>query len=240
LWKRYFTQIGLPLVGAGAVLAPGFVIYSIESIRKKHWWAIASLSWVLGYLFLYAVRLPVTYQHGRYVIPAMPIYFILSLMGVLYWNQTYHRSTWRRILSRSWQVCITIILIVFWVQGARAYAIDVGIIESEMVDTAHWIDINTPKDALVAAHDIGALGYFGNRTIIDLAGLISPEVIPFIRDEDRLEQFLNSTGADYLMTFPSWYPNLIKKAQLIYRSTGVISPANGGENMCVYQWLYPR
>ena len=42
---------------------------------------------------------------------------------------------------------------------------------------------NTPPDALIAAHDIGAVGYFGQRRLLDLAGLVSPEVIPFIRDE---------------------------------------------------------
>jgi hypothetical protein len=35
---------------------------------------------------------------------------------------------------------------------------DVAVIESEMVNTAKWVAESTEPDALVAAHDIGALG----------------------------------------------------------------------------------
>jgi hypothetical protein len=70
--------------------------------------------------------------------------------------------------------------------GARFYADDVSFIEEEMVATAKWIAANTPADAVIAAHDIGALGYFDRHRILDLAGLVSPEVVPFIRDETRL------------------------------------------------------
>jgi hypothetical protein len=105
-----------------------------------------------------------------------------------------------------------------------------------MVATAHWISRNTEPSALIAAHDIGALGYFGKRRILDLAGLVSPEVIPFIRDEDRLAEWMDAEGADYLMTFPSWYPQLIKQGNPIYNTHGKYSPLQGGENMQVYRW----
>jgi hypothetical protein len=89
---------------------------------------------------------------------------------------------------------------------------------------------------LIAAHDIGALGYFSERELVDLAGLISPEVIPFIRDESALENFLTLKEVGYLMTFPNWYPSLTSQAQLIYQTQGLFSPKLGGENMAVYQW----
>jgi hypothetical protein len=104
---------------------------------------------------------------------------------------------------------------------------------------AHWVADNTPSNALVAAHDIGALGYFAQRDLLDLAGLVSPEVIPFIRDETRLAEFLQDRHADYLVTFPGWYPQLVQGAHLVYSSAGSFSPMMGGENMAVYQWVSP-
>jgi hypothetical protein len=121
----------------------------------------------------------------------------------------------------------------------KAYAEDVAIIESEMVTTAIWINENIAADALIAAHDIGALGYFAERNIIDLAGLISPDVIPFIRDEDRLAIYLDSENVEYLMTFPDWYPSLADQSTLIYKTQGNFSPILGGENMTVYKWNTP-
>ena len=105
-----------------------------------------------------------------------------------------------------------------------------------MVELSRWIEKNTDPGALIAAHDIGALGYFGGREILDLAGLISPEVIPFIRDEKRLREYLDFREADYLMTFPNWYEMLNADLVPIYQSTAPFSPAAGGENMAIYRW----
>jgi hypothetical protein len=115
----------------------------------------------------------------------------------------------------------------------------VAVIESEMVFVAHWLNQNTPEDVLIAAHDIGAIGYFGDRKLVDLAGLISPDVIPFIRDEDQLGAYLDSLDVDYLVTFPEWYPSLVNRSILIFQTDGAFSPSLGGENMAVYQWLNP-
>jgi hypothetical protein len=61
-------------------------------------------------------------------------------------------------------------------------------------------------------------------------------VIPFIRDEKQLANYLRQNGADYLMTFPGWYPDLIENLSIVYQSDGKFSPAAGGENMAVYLW----
>jgi hypothetical protein len=78
------------------------------------------------------------------------------------------------------------------------------------------------------------LGYFGERQILDMAGLISSEVIPIIRDEDQLEKYIKMRGSDYLMTFPGWYPKMTSQAKMIYQTEGQYSPTLGGENMAVY------
>ena len=142
-----------------------------------------------------------------------------------------------RVFSKVWLLSAISILGMFWIMGAKAYAEDVAIIESEMVATAQWIQKNTSPNALIAAHDIGALGYFAQRDIVDLAGLISPDVIPFIRDELLLEKFLNQQHADYLVTFPGWYPYLVSRAELIFSTNAIFAPMLGGENMAVYRWL---
>jgi hypothetical protein len=120
--------------------------------------------------------------------------------------------------------------------GLRGYAMDVAVIETEMVSTAHWVAENTEPGSLIGAHDIGALGYYGERQLIDLAGLVSPAVIPFIRDETRLGSYLDEQSADYLVTFPSWYPDLVMKGRLVFQTDQLFSPSMGGENMAVYRW----
>ncbi len=74
--------------------------------------------------------------------------------------------------------------------GGKAYASDVAIIETEMVEPSRWINNNTPPGAIIAAHDIGALGYFGDRFVIDLAGLINKDVVPIITNPEELTKYL--------------------------------------------------
>jgi arabinofuranosyltransferase len=235
-WRRYLDELILPLVGAGALLLPGFVFALYRAIRRRSWPILAAALWFLGYAGIYAWRLPVTYQHGRYVIPAMPIFFLIGLLGTAKLLELDSQVLWQRISSRTWIAALGAVLGLFWIIGARTYAQDVAIIDTEMVDTAKWVAQNTPADALIAAHDIGALGYFGQRDLLDLAGLVSPEVIPFIRDEMALERYLDAQNADYLVTFPDWYPLLSSKGERIFRTNGQYSPALGGENMTVYRW----
>jgi hypothetical protein len=106
-----------------------------------------------------------------------------------------------------------------------------------MVATAHWLAEHTGPNDLLAVHDIGAVGYFARRPLLDLAGLITPEVIPIIRDEAALLEFIKSRRAEYLVTFPSWYPELADRPDLhlIYITGAPWAPQAGGDNMAVYR-----
>jgi len=234
--NRWLAQASLPLIGAGVLLLPGFLLFMACSLRNRVWGALMSILWVLGYLSVYAWRLPVTYQHGRYAMPAMAVYFLCSLSGIFCWLEPFSSFLWKRVVGKAYLLSFGIVLVSFWFIGAKAYSRDVAIIESEMVVTAHWIAANTEADALIAAHDIGAIGYFSGRRLLDLAGLTTPDVIPFIGDEERLRMYLIEKRVNYLVTFPDWYPDLVEQGKLVYSTNGSFSPAMGGENMSVYQW----
>jgi len=59
-------------------------------------------------------------------------------------------------------------------------AFQVGM-SSCLIPIAVWFRENTPADATLLAPDIGALGYYSGRTVLDAAGLASPEFIPLLR-----------------------------------------------------------
>lgn len=238
LFSRFFLLAKLPIIGAGVLLLPGFVRVLWRAVSEKNWAIQSAGLWWFGYTMIYAMRLPVDYQHGRYLMPAMPVFFVLGLMGTIdIWRRLMPSRRILILVNKVWQITLVVILAAFLVIGAtQAYALDVAIINTEMVATAKWIAVNTDDGALIAAHDIGALGFYGERNVLDLAGLISPDVIPFIRDESRLAAHLDEEGVDYLMTFPGWYVHLPQNADLVYRTYGEYSPMAGGENMCVYEW----
>ena len=235
--SRYLSLLLQSFIGPAILLIPGIIFELYFAVKKKQWFEVALFLWAVGYVGIYAVRLPVTYQHGRYMMPVMPVFFLLGLLG-----------TWRALVTVLMQerakklvrfgvvASITLLTIGFWWLGIQAYRDDVAIIHEEMVMTAKWIEVNLPEDAYIAAHDIGALGYNSKRDIYDLAGLISPEVIPVIRDEAALLELIEKSGAEYLMTFPDWYDTLMLPAELIYQSEGETVHLLGHANMAVYQY----
>ncbi|HUH96426.1 MAG TPA: hypothetical protein VLZ89_03650 [Anaerolineales bacterium] len=227
-----FVQV---LTGPGIILLPGMIGWAVLSIRRRAWASLASMLWCGGYLYLYISRLP-AYQHGRYLMPAMPILFLFGLLGFfefaksgLGWRQHWMAQT-------IWRASLVLVVLVFVGLGARAYGEDVGLIESEMVVTAKWVAQNIPPNAIIAAHDIGALGYFDHHQLIDLAGLVSPQVIPFMRDQTRLAAYLDQNGASYLIAFPDFYPDLSRSAPIVFSSGGRFAIAAGQKNMTVYRW----
>jgi hypothetical protein len=239
LAERLFAQFGQLLIGVGSVLLPGFIWMLVRSIKKKEWIVSLSSIWLVGHLGLYALRLPVTYQHGRYQIPAILVFILWGWLGSIQalaflWQQ----SRWRSWAFGGMSILV-LVTIGFVGIGANAYAEDVAIINTEMVATAKWIARELPVEARLATHDIGALGYFSERPIIDLAGLISPDVIDFMNDEDKLEVYINSQDADYLVTFPGWYPQLEILGEIVFQTEGIYTIRNGEENMAVYRWQYP-
>jgi hypothetical protein len=196
------------------VLLPGAVLWIINAVRAHNWAAIGSIIWFLGYIVIYFMRMP-PYQHGRYIIPAFPIMYLWGILGMIEFVLSPKAN--RRVVF-AWQVLLGTMCVIFSYIGARQNAYDVYWIESEMVQAAKWVQQNIPPNALLAVHDIGALGYYVPNPIIDMAGLITPDVVPFIRNSAKLTEYLNSRSADYLIVFPGQYSKLIAQRTPLFIS----------------------
>ncbi len=251
LWMRLWRMIRPTLVGAQVLLLPGFIYAACLVVRaaitrrrdlalRELLLPILPLIWWAGLPVIYALRLPADYQHGRYVIPVIPIFVLYGVSGMAELLRPLSSRPVVRVASQVFLGATVILLLAFVALGGRAYARDVNFIECEMVDVARWLTANTPPDALIATHDIGAIGYFSERPLLDMAGLITPEVIPFIRDESLLLAFVQERGAEYLVTFPSWYPRMVQDPSLTpaYCTECPATVDMDHDNMVIYR-LHP-
>ncbi|NOZ06546.1 MAG: hypothetical protein GXP41_09405 [Chloroflexi bacterium] len=242
LWRRLLSVAAVPWVGAQALLLPGFLyaVYVLPAGGKnvqveRRSSNLLPLAWAGLTILAYAVRLPVTYQHGRYVMPVIPVLIVYGVGGTAYLLDRVGIPTLRKVVM----ISTPILLIVFWGLGAQTYAQDVSIINCEMVTTAQWVEQNIPPQSMIAAHDIGAMGYFANRPLIDLAGLVTPEIIPILRDEPALQRWLEQRHVPYLVTFADWYTTLGHTAvwQPVYRASCPQVEALGKADMVVYHYV---
>ncbi len=232
-----------PLIAGGQLaLIPGVIAAGVLLLWRWRRDSTAALLlvpliWAIALIGLYAARLPAPYQHGRYVIPALPSLILFGGVGTALIWRWGKSSPGRRIVSRTLAITGIALFIVFWGIGWQQYGRDVQIIQSEMVVTARWLRDNLEPDQLLAVHDIGAVGYFAPRPILDLAGLVSPEVIPIIRDADALWALMQQRGARYLMALPDQIPGQNPRDPRlcpVFSSGGRWAPAAGGANMVVY------
>ena len=77
-----FWQISVqPFIGPLIVLIPGLIYFVYKKSIKMEFLAISGFCWLLSYLLIYSLMLPVTYQHGRYIIPIIPIIIIFGCIG---------------------------------------------------------------------------------------------------------------------------------------------------------------
>lgn len=223
----------LPIIASPFIaLIPGTILWLIKIFREKNWGAISGVIWFIGYIGIYFARLP-AYQHGRYIIPALPILYLWGMLGMLEFVTSEKAN--KRIVFL-WSVLTGVLCLIFGLVAARQNAYDVYLIESEMVLTANWVEQNIPSDALLAVHDIGVLGYYVQNPILDLAGLITPDVVPFIRDEAHLAEYLAANSADYLIVFASEYPNLTSKRTPVFIAGLEYDPVGIENDMKVYKW----
>jgi hypothetical protein len=234
-----------PMVaGVQVLLVPVAVYYAARLIRqiktdRSAWLYLLTVIWPVALVLLYAARLPAPYQHGRYVIPMLPAFIVSGMVGTFWLLRDWRHAAVGRVLAQV--VLLTALLTVAYFGlaiGPQAYAKDVQIIHEEMVATAHWVAENIPPDELLAVHDIGAVGYFAPRPILDLAGLVSPEVVPIILDKERLWQLLFERDAVYIMALPDQVPGWDtsdRRLCPIFTTNGTASPAAGGANMTIYE-----
>jgi hypothetical protein len=252
LLERLWWVLRRPLTGAQVLLLPGFVWQIVQSLRDRgrdegaesadgvqpsRFLRLLPAVWWVIYNAIYVLRMPVDYQHGRYLVPTIPFLILYGIAGTAGWLRPRSPRMVVRVLSKAIPLATGCLFLAFLILGRQAYADDVCIINGEMVDVASWLKTNTPPEALVAAHDIGAIGYLSGRRLLDLAGLITPEVIPIIRDENRLTAFILAREADYLVTFPSWYPEMTadERFEQVYQTGCTLTRDKGGDNMAVYR-----
>jgi hypothetical protein len=131
--------------------------------------------------------------------------------------QKLKTGSWRKKLPNT-PITQYLILLIFtlaalWQLPKWANMLATNTKEVQDIDVAlgQWLAENTPPDALIAADDIGAIGFLSGRRIVDMNGLISPEMWTAVRQpvglpRDReLTRLLSQSQPDFMAAFPLWH-----------------------------------
>ena len=202
--------------------------------------------WSAGLPLVYAFLHAALYQHGRYLIPLIPCNAAIAVFGLLEAGKLALKRGWRWRGSRaSLPVLVSAVVVAATAWRlpamARLTAWNVDNINKMHVALGHWVAEHTPPDAVLALNDIGAIAYVSERPVVDLAGLITPEVVPLLHAPDRdarLVDFMIEQDVQYAILFPDWFPALSSRDDLLEPIHHVTLDRNtiaGGRTMVVYR-----
>jgi tetratricopeptide (TPR) repeat protein len=170
------------------------------------------LCWIVLLFLAYWRNLPYLFQEGRYMMPVIPPFLILGLLGASSTGEFLQRRLFAKADLRRYSLVFSALVLVpiaqFFLGGEAMrvrYAETCRYISDRQVKTAHWLHDNLPEDAVVATHDIGAIGFYSGRRVMDMVGLVSPEMIPNLHNLDSLKAFLIRKRVTHLAVLRNWF-----------------------------------
>ncbi len=238
------ASIVLPVLAGGQVLLlPGALLYLKRDVRERPWREAALLAlpvlWIAALVLMYAAFLPAGYQHGRYLIPALPSLVLTGGIGIASALNNWRGRRFWRVIAKAWLLaCLTSSAIFVLFIAPSIFRRDVAIVHEEQVAAASWVAEQITRSERVAAHDIGALAYFARRMPMDISGLSDREVLAVISDAEAIWDLLQDHDVEYLMAFPNQIPHYQRRREILcltYVSDGEAAIRAGGEKMAVYR-----
>ncbi|RME33892.1 MAG: hypothetical protein D6793_09220 [Thermoflexia bacterium] len=162
---------------------------AIHDPLRRPW--VAFLLWLVLHNAGYAVFLPVPGTASRYGAINHVALWVGLTAGLIAWR---HRPS----LQRAWAVGLVLLLtanVVFW---NGVYDANLEHMEQVRIAVARYIRDHLPPGEPCAAFDIGAIRYYGEHPIVDLYGLVDPEVGDWFF-QGEMDRFLLAKGVRCLV-----------------------------------------
>ncbi|NWF95550.1 MAG: hypothetical protein HXY34_05370 [Candidatus Thorarchaeota archaeon] len=200
LWASWwlFWFCTMPFLILGFISGPALVIKG-----RPHVWLYAILLFIL-----YALTTPfhALINNSRYLVPIFTLMMVSAVIaltlavGRLWKHAAYNRERDAVVVAMTVLLLIVPILPEYSFQ-ADLYGNSVKNINEQQVHIGYWLKDNTPADAVLAIHDAGALRFISGRSVIDLAGLVSPDILHGNMTDDQKIRYLRDHGCDYFVFF---------------------------------------
>lgn len=235
------------LVGVGVSLRR-----SVENAEGRA--MLLPVLWLFTFPLAQAIKNPAMVNHGRYLMPFLPLWGVLALVGMKACFGWVRDNRWEIrwggrlvVLRKAKGVFLALVLLfcaLFFggsaLMGQRALQDDYRSM-AEWINTARHVRRNLAPDAKLAVHDVGALSYLTANPLFDLEGLLSPEVALLRADPDmppeekerRIVRRIQRAGCKYLVIH-RWY-----RRRIASLPAELMDEGREGQRMSVWKILPP-
>ncbi|MFN3309393.1 MAG: hypothetical protein ACK44E_09315, partial [Anaerolineales bacterium] len=169
------------------------------------------VGWSFVYFMAYAVlRVSRYYWYYAPLVPAFIVLVGAGLQALWDWSfkmGKYGRTFGRALVGGSFLFCLVGQVVILY---RTAQHPDLRIPVYRQVGL--WLKQNTPPSAKVGTLEVGAIGFYSERYMVDFAGLIQPDVAaqmtPTSTYEDTARYAIGKYQPDYLVLHKGAFPSL--------------------------------
>lgn len=138
------------------------------------------LAWIFALPAMYiATNSNIVSRYLLLIVPLIILYAFALLWRVLVlWGKQHMRSTVAVVLTA---VIIAQNQFVYYRYVKPSIEAFAQGMEDCFIPIGRWLHENTPEGTVVFVPDIGAIGYYSDRKICDVMGLVSPQFLPLLR-----------------------------------------------------------
>jgi hypothetical protein len=203
-WSSWLMQWPFLLVALGGGLV-------LVTRGKPHLWLIAV---ALTVLYRFTMPLIALLANHRYLIPVHSLFFVVAAISVGFIIETVLENRRHldvrgsiRLLAAILVIAVLLVpMIPAYCAQAEKFGNATKNINDMQVAIGDWVYHNTPDDAVLALCDIGAIRFFSNRSIIDLIGLVTPDILYGNLTLLETLHYLNNHSCSYLVIWTDWFP----------------------------------
>ncbi len=234
---QFLAQDLGPTFGGGwLLLVPLALVGAWGEVRRllvrERGQARAELGWAIALPLAYALVLPFSHRFNRYLVPALPAYALVAVIGL---RAVLERWTRGRGGASVWTVTACGLLLAVhafvFARTFHEYRYFARYHLERHVRAGRWLAAHTPRDAVVATHDVGAIAFYSQRRIVDMMGLVTPEVVPHILKPDYipfLERLFAARRVTHLAVLQDW--------QMVDNQTPLFEADPNPEVLDIYDW----
>ncbi len=152
--------------------------------------------WVLAVPALYVFR--GVQVLSRYLLPLLPVLSWLAWRAGECWSlgpagASSPRAARRTVIAGAAIAALVIAQNLAVYRGAvlpQVRSFGTGL-RGSLIPIGRWLRDSTPPGTAIATPDIGAIGFYSDRRVVDLAGLIEPRMVPYLEREPYEEATAN-------------------------------------------------
>jgi hypothetical protein len=192
-----YLLYALKILASNNVIIFVFLLAAVWLLRRKSEYYT---------LYIIAVGLPILqsfiapqFRHsGRYFFPVFPL---IILLGIGAWKEIEQKIHTLNSIKKSIVILILLAGFIQIVRWSFIAAESVRNINDQHLAVVGWLRQNMRPNDTLAVDDVGMIGFFLNKPVIDLTGLMTPSLWLLQHDQDSVWRSARKSGANLFLIY---------------------------------------